>query len=207
MAEFERAGGILAKISEKAGAKASWYPPAENMWMSEADYALVNSLQGPFAWRHMAFVLQSLVFEMMCEGSFKDATALMEWQIRKNIDMFRSDQLFIDRNSPNKMFYDSVRITGLKISTAINTGLIKLSQAEAAEGAAADIEALKIELVRNLICICANSMLLKQNDIKHLSANRHHVQYSNQAFSDVIAKYGLADDFAYTISYMEGLTQ
>lgn len=39
----------------------------------------------------MAYVLQSLVFEMMCEGSFKDATALMEWQIRKNIDAFRSD--------------------------------------------------------------------------------------------------------------------
>ena len=39
----------------------------------------------------MAYVLQSLVFEMMCKGSFKDAIALMEWQICENIDAFRSD--------------------------------------------------------------------------------------------------------------------
>ena len=76
----------------------------------------------------MAYALQSLVFEMMCKGSFKDAIALMEWQICENIDAFRSDWLLIDNKSPNKMFYDSVRITGLKISTAINVGLIKLSQ-------------------------------------------------------------------------------
>ena len=69
------------------------------------------------------------------------------------------------------MFYDCVRIMGLKISTAINTGLIKLSQTIVA----ADVATLKSELIQNLICICANSMLLKQNDNKHLSANFRHV--------------------------------
>lgn len=44
VADYERVGGILSKISEKACAKAAWYPAPENMWMSEADHAAVNQL-------------------------------------------------------------------------------------------------------------------------------------------------------------------
>lgn len=162
----------MAKISEKASAKQAWYPPAEKMFLDDEEYATVTqNVQPIFAWRHMAYVLQSLVFEMMCEGSFKDATALMDYHIKKNLDAFRSDQLLTDSKSPNKMFYDSVRITGLKISSAINIGLISLAKTEVAD----EIASLKSVLVRNLICICTNSMLLKQSDNKHLSANIHHI--------------------------------
>ena len=121
---MERATGILAKIEEKASSKSAVYPTGR-MWMNQED-CKINELTKSFSEKHMAYVMQSLVFEKMCEGSFRDATALMEWQIRLNLEAFRSDQLTTDSKSPNKMFYDSVRITGLKISSAINIGLIKL---------------------------------------------------------------------------------
>ena len=82
-----------------------------------------------FAVYHMQYLLQSLCFEKMCEGSYKDTTSLMEWHIKQNLDIFRSDQLTTNQKSPNKMIYDSVRIVGLKMATAINKSLIYLHAA------------------------------------------------------------------------------
>ena len=55
------------------------------------------------------------------------------------------------------MFYDSVRILGLRISTEVNKALITLN------GKPDDAE-LKTAIVQGLIQLCFNSMLLKQND-------------------------------------------
>ena len=49
------------------------------MWMDQEDRIMINWLKTFFGKRHMAYVMQSLVFEKMCEGSFRDVTALMEW--------------------------------------------------------------------------------------------------------------------------------
>ena len=97
------------------------------------------------------------------------------------------------------MFYDSVRITGLKISTAVNIGLIKLSKD-------ANNQELKADLIRVLICLCWNSMLLKQTD-PHLIANIHHLAYSVANFTDVIDGNGLRSDFNYATEYINGLKE
>lgn len=49
------------------------------MWMNQEDRTIINGFKTLFGERHMAYVMQSLVFEKMCEGSFRDVTALMEW--------------------------------------------------------------------------------------------------------------------------------
>jgi hypothetical protein len=97
------------------------------------------------------------------------------------------------------MFYDSVRITGLKISSAINIRLIKLH-------ASPNDAELKAEVIRTVICLCWNSMLLKQND-KHLNANIHHISYSIHHFIDVLELNSLKADFEYALAYMQGLKQ
>lgn len=74
---MERATGILAKIEEKACSKSAVYPTGR-MWMNQED-CKINELAKSFVEKHMAYVMQSLVFEKICEGSFRDATALMEW--------------------------------------------------------------------------------------------------------------------------------
>jgi len=73
---MERATGILAKIEEKANSKSAVYPTGR-MWMNQEDSQIYELIKF-FAEKHMAYLMQSLVFEKMCEGSFRDATALME---------------------------------------------------------------------------------------------------------------------------------
>ena len=70
-----------------------------------------------------------------------------------------------------------MRITGLKISSAINIGLIKLH-------ASPNDAELKAEIIRTVICLCWNSMLLKQSE--HLIVNIHHISYSMHHFIDVL---------------------
>lgn len=57
--------------------------------------------------------MQSLVLEMMCADKHSESLALMNGQIRSNVDEFKSDRLTLDKSSPNKVLYDSVRILGL----------------------------------------------------------------------------------------------
>lgn len=68
------------------------------------------------------------------------------------------------------MVYDSVRITGLSISSTLNKNLIKLSVNPA------DPQ-LKLEVIKSVVYLCNNSMLLKQTD-KHLLMNCYHFEYS-----------------------------
>ena len=74
--------------------------------------------------------MQSLVFETMVEDtvpSLRNAIAVSEINIvQNNRQAFQSDQLTTDTSSPNKMFYDSVRILGLRITCLLDTLLIKL---------------------------------------------------------------------------------
>lgn len=123
--EMERATGILAKIEEKAQSKASWYPNGR-MWLTEDDWKQISTLQRVFAERHMSYLLQSLAFEKMVEVSMKDAVALTGWHLKKHLESFRDPQLTLNKLSPNKMMYDSIRIQGLIITSQINKMLIKL---------------------------------------------------------------------------------
>ena len=150
---MERVQGILVKIEEKARDRASWYPSGRK-WLTDDDSQLLNECIRTFAQRHMTYLLQSLIFEKMVEGSFSETLALMEWHIRRNLEIFRSDQLTMNQKDPNMMIYDSVRITGLKISSHINMTLIKLCSNPS------DMP-LKSALIRLVICLCQNTMLLK----------------------------------------------
>jgi len=76
----------------------------------------------------MIFYNQSLAFEKLVEGSYKDGLTVMDYHIRKYLDHFRSDQLTSNTKSPHKMMYDSVRILGLRISAQLNKSLILLHQ-------------------------------------------------------------------------------
>lgn len=145
----------------------------------------------------MAYLIQSLAFEKMNEGSLKESLTLMNLHIRNQLDAFRSDQLTLDAKSPNKMFYDSVRILGLRISTEINKALIRLNANPA------DAE-LKSAIVQGVIQICFNSMLLKQTDA-HLQANINHFSYTATNFHDLIEQAGLKADFDTATTYLNGL--
>ena len=91
------------------------------------------------------------------------------------------------------------QMPSLKISSVINIGLIKLhSNPHDAE--------LKAEVIRAVICLCWNSMLLKQND-KHLSVNIYHISYTMQHFSDVLELNSLKADFEYALAYMQSIKQ
>ena len=108
----------------------------------------------------MQFLLQSLIFENLVEGYSKEGLILMQYHIQKYLDQFRSDQLTLNSKSPQKMMYDSVRIFGLRIAVQLNEKLIGLhANPQDAE--------LKKKVIQKLICLCQNTMLLKQND-KHL---------------------------------------
>ena len=93
------------------------------------------------------------------------------------------------------MMYDSIRIIGLRISTDVNKGLIKL------HGNAADPEHRE-EVLQSVINLCFNSMLLKQTD-KHFLANYNHLKYSMEQFADLIVSTNLKSDFDKACAYHE----
>lgn len=74
----------------------------------------------------MTYLLQSLVFEKMVERNLGDASALCEWHLSRNLEIFRDAQLTSNKLNPNKMMYDSFRILGLVIYTELNKTFIKL---------------------------------------------------------------------------------
>lgn len=133
----------------------------------------------------------------MCEGNLREALSLCEWHIRRNLAAFQSDQLTAIHNSPNKMMYDSVRILGLIISSEINRNLIKLSANQ-------DSAEMRHAVIKNVLCLCHNSMLLKTTD-KHLTANLNHLSYTRASFTDVLTQTGLDTDFAYALQYIADL--
>ena len=143
----------------------------------------------------MSMLVQSLVFEKMNEGSFKDTLALMNTQIRGKVEAFRSEQLTLDAKSPNKMMYDSVRIIGLRIATDINSNLIRLSHRP-------EDLALKQNILKLVVHICNNSMLLRYND-KHLIANYNHLSYSQARFGDVLERTNLTAVFTSALIYIQ----
>lgn len=143
----------------------------------------------------MAILTQTLVFQRMIELDFRDALALMNTHIRANLDEFRSDKL----ESPNKMFYDCVRVLGLMIATEINITLIQLSQRIDTDPS----DDLKRKLYELLVNICNNSMLLKTTDQQHLMANFHHLEYSKAKFADVIQKACLHQEVEMALSYIQ----
>ena len=179
--EMERASGVMAKIEEKAASKPSWYPTGR-MWLDEQDTQQLQQFRAHFQERHMAYLLQSLVFEKMVETDLKEASGLTEWHLRRHLEAFRDPQLTLNKASPNKMMYDSIRILGLITTSSIDRTLVLLHNAPQ------DGE-LKSKLVRMLICFCHNSMQLKPND-NHLHANICHLQYSIAKFSDLIIAPG-----------------
>ena len=148
-----------------------------------------------FQEKHMLYLHQSLVFEKLVEGHSREGLAVMHYHIRKYLETFRSDQLTVNNRSPHKMMYDSVRIFGLRIAAQLNSSLIKLHQnpQEASH---------KQSVVQMLICLCHNSMLLKQND-KHLTANISHLTYSITQFTDLIEQTGLKADFDFASNYLQ----
>ena len=95
------------------------------------------------------------------------------------------------------MMYDSIRIIGLRISTDVNKGLIKL------HGNAADPEHRE-EVLQSVINLCFNSMLLKQTD-KHFLANYNRLKYSMEQFADLIVSTNLKSDFDKACAYHEQL--
>lgn len=66
---MERVEGILLRIEEKSRDKASWYPNGRK-WIIDEDSQILNDCLRNFTSRHMTYLLQSLIFEKMCEGSF-----------------------------------------------------------------------------------------------------------------------------------------
>lgn len=59
--------------------------------MREDDWTQIQSLYKTFASMHMAYLIQSLTFEKMNEGSLKESLTLMNMHIRNQLDAFRSD--------------------------------------------------------------------------------------------------------------------
>lgn len=169
------------------------------MWLNDEDWRLIADCVKVFNERHMIYLNQSLVFEKLVDGQSREGLAVMEFHIRKHIEIFRSDQLTVNNKSPHKLMYDSVRIFGLRIAAQLNEFLIKLHLSSD------DIE-IKKQVVHKLICLCQNSMLLKQND-KHLTANINHLKYSMNQFAALIEQTGLKADFEYAMAYVENLTQ
>lgn len=97
------------------------------------------------------------------------------------------------------MFYDTVRIIGLQMTSDVDVQLVKMSSAYDE-----DVAMLKAKIVRTLICLCTSSMLLKKSDV-HLEANISHVKKSMANFTDVMAANKLTKDFEYAASYMQEL--
>ena len=60
--------------------------------------------------------------------------------------------------------------------------------------------------MQKLICLCQNTMLLRQND-KHLTANINHLAYSMTQFAALIEQTGLKADFDLASSYLQQLRQ
>ena len=87
---MERVQGILLRIEEKARDRNMWYPNGRK-WIIDEDSANLNQCLQNFAKNHMYYLHQSLIFEKMCEGSFQDTLALMDWHVRRNLEVFRSD--------------------------------------------------------------------------------------------------------------------
>ena len=191
--QMERSGGITAKIEEKSKANASMYPVGR-LVLSEDEMLALAQKTPEFTKRHMQHLLQSLVLEMMCAGRYSDSLALMSRQVRALIDEFRSERLTLDKTSPNKTLYDSVRILGLQIAAQLDRNLILLSKAP---GDAA----LKSEVVRSIIQLCFNSSILKQTD-PHFEANLSSLGHSKGKFTDIIDQAGLAQDFDTAIAYL-----
>lgn len=103
----------------------------------------------------------------MVERNLKDAVSLSEWHMRKNLEIFRDQQLTQNKANPNKMMYDSMRILGLIIYTELTVLLVKLH-------ANPQDKDLKTSTMHTLICLCYNSMTLKSDD-NHLRANINHL--------------------------------
>ncbi len=71
--------------------------------------------------------MQSLIFERMVSFDLKEACALTEKHVRKHLVAFKDDKLTLNKSSPNKMMYDSIRIIGLMLTAQIDKTLIKLA--------------------------------------------------------------------------------
>jgi hypothetical protein len=90
----------------------------------------------------------------MVNGDLKEACALSEKHVRKHVAAFKDDNLTLNKSSPNKMMYDSIRIIGLMLTSVLDKTLIRLL-------ANPQNQELKVSVVRTLICFCYNTMLLK----------------------------------------------
>ena len=109
-----RAYPILQKIEQKGKESKAKYPISATFWLTtDKDYPSLEANSAMFRDYHMSCLFQSLTLEKMCEGNIRDSTALMEQQVNNHVDEFRSDNITKNREAPNKMFYDSIRINGL----------------------------------------------------------------------------------------------
>ena len=100
----------------------------------------------------MVFLTQSLIFQTMIEGNLRDAVAISESFVEKNLEVFRDPQLTQSRLSLFKLMLDSIRILGLIIYVKILRLLIMLSEAQKEDKQ----NDLKVKLVRALIYLCCN---------------------------------------------------
>lgn len=111
---MQRAYPILQKIEQKGKEAKAKYPVTATFWLTtDKDLPSLEANSGMFRDDHMSCLYQSLTLEKMCEGNIRDSTALMEQQVNAHVDEFRSENITRNRERPNKMFYDSIRINGL----------------------------------------------------------------------------------------------
>ena len=111
---MDRAFPILQKIEQKGKEAKAKYPVTATFWLTtDKDAPALEANSAMFKDYHMSCLYQSLTLEKMCEANIRDSTALMEQHVNNHVDEFRSDNITKDRERPNKMFYDSIRINGL----------------------------------------------------------------------------------------------
>ena len=71
--------------------------------------------------------LTCLVFQAANQNDYQQSIALAEWIVFRHAVIFRSQELYDNKNKVLKHLYDCIRIISLRICSSLNKQLIALS--------------------------------------------------------------------------------
>jgi len=117
-----------------------------------------------------------LVFTSANKHEYPQSIALAEWIIFRNQLIFKSQELYENKNKVLKHLYDCIRIISLRICSSLNKQLIALSLDNGQHR-----EQLEGMIVKTLIQIVNVTSLFWKND-KHAAANIYNIEYTFQNF-------------------------
>ena len=112
------------KIQERVLGRASY--PQQNLWPMQRDRETFEYAINEYKELYTNQYLTYMVFQSANISDYPQAIALAEWIVFRNAVIFRSQELYENKNKVLKHLYDCIRIISLRICSGLNKQLIAL---------------------------------------------------------------------------------